>query len=71
MRVAAAAGYDPDDAREFLASDEMKDAVADANGRARSMGISGVPFFIFGGKTALSGAQEPEALLDAIAQARS
>jgi predicted DsbA family dithiol-disulfide isomerase len=71
VRVAAAAGYDPDDARKFLASDEMKDAVADADRRARSMGISGVPFFIFGGKTAVSGAQEPQALLDAIAQART
>jgi predicted DsbA family dithiol-disulfide isomerase len=49
----------------------MKDAIADADRRARTMGISGVPFFIFGGKTALSGAQEPEALLDAIAQART
>ena len=35
------------------------------------MGVSGVPFFIFGGKTAVSGAHEPETLLDAIAQARA
>ena len=71
VRLAEAAGYDPTDARAFLDSDEMKDAIADADRRARTMGISGVPFFIFGGKTALSGAQEPEALLDAIAQART
>ena len=71
VRLAEAAGYDPTDARTFLDSDELKDAIADADLRARSMGISGVPFFIFGGKTALSGAQEPEALLDAIAQART
>jgi len=71
VRLAQAAGYDPADARAFLDSDEMKDAIADADRRARTMGISGVPFFIFGGKTALSGAQEPEALLDAIAQART
>jgi len=71
VRLAQAAGYDPTDARAFLDSDEMKDAIADADRRARTMGISGVPFFIFGGKTALSGAQEPEALLDAIAQART
>jgi len=71
VRLAQAAGYDPADARVFLDSDEMKDAIADADRRARTMGISGVPFFIFGGKTALSGAQEPEALLDAIAQART
>jgi len=71
VRLAEAAGYDPTDARTFLDSDELKDAIADADLRARSMGISGVPFFIFGGKTALSGAQEPEALLDAIAKART
>jgi predicted DsbA family dithiol-disulfide isomerase len=71
VRIAQGAGFDPGDAREFLASDELEDAVSDADARARAMGISGVPFFIFGGKTAMSGAHEPEALLDAIAQARS
>ena len=35
------------------------------------MGVGGVPFFIFNGKTAVSGAQAPEALLQAIAQARA
>ena len=64
-------GYDADDARKFLASDEGKAEVADADRRARELGVSGVPFFIFGGKTAVSGAHEPEALLAAIAQARS
>ena len=45
--------------------------VAEADQRARELGVSGVPFFIFDGKTAVSGAQEPEALLQAIAQARA
>ncbi len=49
----------------------MRADVSGADGRARSVGISGVPFFIFDGKTALSGAQEPAAILDAIAQARA
>jgi len=71
VSLAATAGYDADDARAFLASDEMRDVVADADQRARAMGISGVPFFIFGGKTAVSGAHEPDALLEAIAQARA
>ncbi len=70
-RLAAEAGYDPDDARAFLASDELRDAVAGADARAREMGVSGVPFFIFDGRTAVSGAHEPEALLEAIAQART
>ena len=71
VAVAADAGYDADDARRFLASDELADAIAGADERARALGVSGVPFFVFGGKTALSGAHEPETLLDAIAQARA
>jgi predicted DsbA family dithiol-disulfide isomerase len=71
VALAAAAGYDADDARRFLASDEGKAEVADADQRARELGVSGVPFFIFGGKTAVSGAHEPETLLAAIAQARA
>src|SRR6185436_2221056 len=41
VRLAEAAGYDPTDARTFLDSDELKDAIADADRRARTMGISG------------------------------
>lgn len=69
--LAASAGYDPADARAFIASDALRDEVHVAESRAREMGISGVPFFVFDGKTALSGAHEPETLLDAIAQARA
>ena len=71
VRIAAAAGFDPDDARAFMASDALRGEVAGAEQRAREMGISGVPFFIFAGKTAVSGAHEPATLLEAIAQARS
>ena len=71
VRQATAAGYDADDARTFLASDDQEAEVAQADQRARELGVSGVPFFIFGGKTAVSGAHEPEALLEAIAQARA
>ena len=71
VACAADAGYDADDARSFLASDELADAIAGADERARALGVSGVPFFVFGSTTALSGAHEPETLLDAIAQARA
>jgi predicted DsbA family dithiol-disulfide isomerase len=71
VRQAEAAGYDPDDARRFLASDGQEAEVAQADQRARELGVAGVPFFIFGGKTAVSGAHEPEALLEAIAQSRA
>lgn len=69
-QVAADAGYDPEDARAFVRSDALRDEVRGADARAREMGVSGVPFFIFDGKTALSGAHEPAALLEAIAKAR-
>jgi len=70
-RIAAEAGFDPDDARAFVFSDAMREEVATADARAREMGVSGVPFFIFDGKTAVSGAHEPEALLEAIDKARA
>ena len=70
VRIATEAAFDPDDARAFLASDALRDEIAGAEERARQMGISGVPFFIFDGKVAVSGAHEPATLLSAIAQAR-
>ena len=71
VAIAEAAGFDPADARAFLLSDALKDVVADSDRRAREMGIGGVPFFIFDGKTALSGAQEPSAIVAAIREARA
>ncbi len=37
--------------------------------RVRELGVTGVPFFIFDGKVAVSGAQEPDTLVDAMLQA--
>lgn len=71
VRLAVDAGYDADDARVFLASDAFVADIAEADRQARTLGVSGVPFFVFGGKAALSGAHEPETLLAAISQARS
>ena len=45
-------------------------AISAADDEARAMGVSGVPFFIFNNKVALSGAHEPETMLDAIAQSQ-
>jgi predicted DsbA family dithiol-disulfide isomerase len=69
-RIAQDAGYDAGAARAFLDSDRLRAAIADADVRARELGIGGVPFFIFNGRVALSGAHEPATMLDAIAQAR-
>ena len=71
VALAEGAGFDAADARALLESGALKDVVAESDRRAREMGIGGVPFFIFDGKTALSGAQEPSAIVAAIRQARA
>ena len=71
VRLAGDAGFDADDARAMLDSQAFDGDVSEADRKAREMGVGGVPFFIFNGKTAVSGAQAPETLLQAIAQARA
>ncbi len=66
--IAREAGLDAEAARAYLSDAAARDAVAQADGQARSMGISGVPFFIFNQKVAVSGAQDPQALLQAMRQ---
>jgi predicted DsbA family dithiol-disulfide isomerase len=67
--IAAAAGMDATAVRAHLSDPAERDAVAKADAQARQMGVSGVPFFIFNQKVAVSGAQEPAALLAAMQQA--
>lgn len=69
-RLAAECGLSHGDAREMLASDALKDDVASESREALDVGVRGVPFFIFNGRVALSGAQDPETLLEAVAAAR-
>ena len=70
VRVAQGAGFDPAETRAALASDKGFEAVAAEDREARDVGIRGVPFFIFNGRIAMSGAHDPPALLEAIAAAR-
>ncbi|KQP11947.1 DsbA family oxidoreductase [Pseudorhodoferax sp. Leaf267] len=67
--IAAQAGLDAAAARAYIEDPAARDAVAQADQEARRMGISGVPFFIFDRKLAVSGAQDPATLLDAMQQA--
>ena len=69
--VAARAGLDRNAVLDYLAGDTDRDQVARADVEARSAGIGGVPFFIFNRKVSVSGAQDPEMLLDAMEQALS
>ena len=67
--IAASAGLPGEEVRAFLGDSAQRDAVSQADAQARQMGVSGVPFFIFNQKVAVSGAQEPAALLAAMQQA--
>jgi predicted DsbA family dithiol-disulfide isomerase len=66
--VAGESGLDRDEASAMLASGELREEIAAMDRRVRELGVDGVPFFIFDGKVAVSGAQEPEALVDAMLQ---
>jgi predicted DsbA family dithiol-disulfide isomerase len=59
--IGAAAGLDREKTAAFIESDVDTDTVLSEDVLARRAGINGVPCFIFNGRFALSGAQEPEA----------
>jgi len=68
--IAAAAGLLEEEARRFLLSADEREMVLAEDQLARRQGINGVPCFIFNGRYALSGAQEPEALFQLFDLAR-
>lgn len=69
--LAAQCGAEREATLAYLHSDEDAAEVVAQAARIRQMGIDGVPFFIFNGKLALSGAQPPEVLLDALREAQA
>jgi len=71
VAIAVAAGLERSDAERCLADPQSRLAVEQEDQRARAIGVEGVPFFIFNGKLAVSGAQGPQALLDAMRQAEA
>ncbi|MEO8543088.1 MAG: DsbA family oxidoreductase [Burkholderiaceae bacterium] len=68
VQIAVDAGLDGDAARAFITDPAQLQNVAAADARVREMGVSGVPFFIFNQKVAVSGAQDPASLLAAMQQ---
>jgi predicted DsbA family dithiol-disulfide isomerase len=68
--AAAACDLPEAEARALLASDTLRAEVEAESREAQEVGITGVPFFIFNGRTAVSGAHDPATLLEAIAAAR-
>jgi len=67
-RLASEAGLPADAVQTCLDSTEARDAVRASDERARQMGVQGVPFFIFNNQVGVSGAHEPETLLQAMEQ---
>jgi predicted DsbA family dithiol-disulfide isomerase len=67
--VAQEAGLSGDDVRAYLASDQDSAEIEAEERRAHTIGVQGVPFFIFNQRYAVSGAQPPEALLQAMTEA--
>jgi predicted DsbA family dithiol-disulfide isomerase len=69
VQAAVSVGFNEDNVREALASDMDIAEVAEQVQSAKDAGIQGVPCFIFGGKFAVSGAQAPDYLAEAIERA--
>ena len=68
VKAAADLGMDAAQVREKLASDADVDTVEAAANSAKEAGIDGVPTYIIGGVAAVTGAQPPEVLAQAIEQ---
>jgi len=66
--LAVDAGLDADEARRVLEGDDYAQAVNADLREAHALGVSGVPFFVFNRRVALSGAQPIEVFADAISQ---
>ncbi|HTV22907.1 MAG TPA: DsbA family oxidoreductase [Polyangiaceae bacterium] len=70
-RLAVDAGLDAERVSAILASDEYAREVRTDEAEAHRLGIHGVPFFVVGGRYALSGAQPAELMGRALQQAWS
>ena len=69
--LAVEAGLDGADVDRVLSSDEFAAEVRADEEQARAYNIRGVPFFVFDGRLAVSGAQPIEVFEQAIAQAKA
>jgi predicted DsbA family dithiol-disulfide isomerase len=71
LELAERGGVARKDGAACLARDDMRSEIEKQDHHARSLGVEGVPFFIFNQKLAVSGAQPPEILVRAMTQAES
>jgi predicted DsbA family dithiol-disulfide isomerase len=68
IEIAERCGMDGANVRATLNDAFALDRVANADANVRAQGVNGVPFFVFNQKLALSGAQPPETMFDAMIQ---
>jgi predicted DsbA family dithiol-disulfide isomerase len=69
IEIGVAAGLDKLSVATMLQGKDFTDEVRYDEQTAQSIGVKGVPFFVFNQKLAVSGAQPPEAFLGAMRQA--
>jgi len=69
IEMAEQAGLDAARARACLEDDAHRQAIVEQDEEARELGVTGVPFFVFGGQLAVSGAQEAHVLARAFKEA--
>ena len=69
LALAVEAGLDRDESARVLAGDTYARAVRADQSEAHSLGAHGVPFFVFDGRLAVSGAQRSELFSDVLARA--
>jgi predicted DsbA family dithiol-disulfide isomerase len=61
-------GLDKEDVLRFLTTEEMTEAVKNDIAEAEQIGVTGVPFFVFDRKYAISGAQDEAVFLNTLSQ---
>ncbi len=69
IALAESAGLDAGEAGAVLKGDRYAAAVRADERRAGELGITSVPFFVFGGKLGVAGAQAPDLLLEVLEEA--
>jgi len=69
IEIAVAAGLDEDEVAGAISTDAGATEVRDDERAAARMGVSGVPFFVVGGRYAVAGAQPADVLLEALDKA--
>lgn len=69
LKAAALAGLDAEDTQAALEGDDFGETVRNDEAQGTQIGIRGVPFFVFNGKFAVSGAQPKEVFHQALEQA--